>query len=78
MLSDELLERLRKGKRPNHGKSVDNEALLDAAKALGVVPQNVDRLGSSAHNVTIDALDRNYPGWRGYDVPETESGKYEC
>lgn len=72
VLSDELLARLRKGDRPKRGRSLDVEALLEAAKALGFVPMDADMLGENTRNRVIDALDRDYPGWRGYRVEQTE------
>jgi len=74
MLSTELLERLRTGDRPSV-KGVDFEALLEAAKCYGHASKELRGFGDDALNIrekTIDALDRDYPGWRGYPVPETE------
>lgn len=76
MLSDELMQRLRKGDRPSpNGKPVDCDALLDAAKFFGIISNHFTGFppaGLDKRTLTIDTLDREYPGWRGYAVPETE------
>jgi len=78
MIPTELLERLRTGDRPSL-RSVDFEALLEAAKCYGYASKELQGFGGDALNVrerTIDSLDRDHPGWRGYPVPETEGKRH--
>jgi hypothetical protein len=73
-LSDELLARLRVGNKPRQLSAENNAALEEAAEALGVVKRQgvYDYDQNGCRNRVIDLLDANYPGWRGWSVPETE------
>jgi hypothetical protein len=74
-LGDGLLARLWVGDKPV-AMSRDNDAALDMVSLLwGVESSFVDGEYYDANRIrnrTIDLLDAIYPGWRGWDVPETE------
>lgn len=73
-LSDELLARLWVGNEPRQLSPENNAALEEAEAVLGVVKTAgiYDYDHGGCRNRVIDLLDANYPGWRGWSVPETE------
>jgi hypothetical protein len=77
VLSERTLKALRIGDRPMTSTECVTRlaertvAYAEAARELGM-PYGAGFMSVDSHNRLIDRLDREYPGWRGYSVSETE------